>query len=204
MRSISCATAIALTLTAAGVAPAQAPLKIAYVNTQVIFEAAPGKAAADSLLNKEGQGFQAQLQKMQDSINGLYSAYQKAEPTLSAAAKDLRQKAIQGLETDYQAQNLKFQQQFQARQNEVMAPIQEQVRKVLDDIRAEDGYSLILDHTPGQSPIVSADKNLDITDRVVARLRTLAAVAPKPATTNAKPTAPGTAGVTKPPKPPTK
>ncbi len=84
-----------------------------------------------------------------------------------------------------------------------MAPIQEEVRKVLDDIRGEDGYSLILDHTPGQSPIVSADKNLDITDRVVARLRTLAANGMKPAAPNAKPTAPGTAGVTKPPKPPT-
>ncbi len=56
---------------------------------------------------------------------------------------------IQGLETDYQAANVKFQQQFTQRNNEIMAPIQEEVRKVLDDIRGEDGYAMILDHTPG-------------------------------------------------------
>ena len=204
MRSISRATAVALLLTlVAGAANAQGTLKLAYVNMAVVFDAAPGKAAADSQLNREGQGFQQQLAKMQDSINGLYTKYQKDEPTLTAAAKDARQKVIQGLETDYQAANVKFQQQFTQRNNEIMAPIQEEVRKVLDDIRGEDGYSMILDHTPGQSAILSADKNLDITDRVVARLHTLAAQAPKTAAPATKPGAPtGPAGVTRPPKPP--
>ena len=52
-----------------------------------------------------------------------------------------------------------------------MAPITDLVKKVLDDIRVEDGYAMILDNAPGASVIVSADKNLDITDRVVSRLR---------------------------------
>jgi outer membrane protein len=178
-------------------------LKIAYVNTEVILAAAPGRAAADSLLNREGQGYAAQLKKMQDSINALLTKYQKAEPSLSAAAKDAQQKAIQSLETDYQADNLKYQQQYQQRTNEVMAPIQEAVRKVLDDIRAEDGYTMILDNTPGQSPILAADKNLDITERVVARLRTMSAQGVKAAPGATKPGSPTSpAGVTRPPKPP--
>jgi outer membrane protein len=203
MSSTSRAASAALLLAmVAGAAQAQS-LKIAYVNTDVIMQAAPGRATADSLLNREGQGYQIQLQKMQDSINGLLAKYQKDEPTLAAATKDSREKAIQSLETDYQAANVKFQQQFQQHTAEVMAPIQETVRKVLDDIRAEDGYALILDHTPGQTTIVSADKNLDITDRVVARLRTVAATAPR-TTPTTKPGAPASpAGVTKPPKPPT-
>jgi hypothetical protein len=44
---------------------------------------------------------------MQDSINALLTKYQKDEPTLSAAAKDSKQKAIQALETEFQAQQLK-------------------------------------------------------------------------------------------------
>jgi hypothetical protein len=82
----------------------------------------------------------------------------------------------------------------------------ETVRKVLEDIRAEDGYALILSSEPGSSPILAADKNLDITERVVARLRTVAAA--KPAVTapaQPKPAvgAPASApsGVTR-PKPP--
>jgi len=136
-------------------------------------------------------------------VNKLLSDYQKAEPTLSAATKDSRQKAIQSLETDLQAKQLQFQQQFQARQNEVMAPITDQVKKVIDDIRVEEGYAIILDNAPGAGNIVAADKNLDITDRVVSRLRATPASAVKAAPAAAKPGAPSSpAGVTR-PKPPT-
>jgi len=203
MRSMLRATVIALVLSSvANVAHGQA-LKIAFVNSQALMPAAPGYAAAESTLSKEGEGFRTQLQKMQDSVNKLLSDYQKAEPTLSAATKDSRQKAIQSLETDLQAKQLQFQQQFQARQNEVMAPITDAVKKVLDDIREEGGYAMILDNAPGASNIVSADKNLDITDRVVSRLRATPATAVKAAPAAAKPGAPSSpAGVTR-PKPPT-
>lgn len=201
MRSIVRATAIALVLTVtARVAQAQQPGqgKIVFVNTQALMEAAPGRAAAESLLTKEGKSYQDQLQKMQDSLNKLLSDYQKAEPTLSATAKDTRQKSIQALESDLQAKNAQYQQQFDQRKNEVMSPITDLVKKVLDDIRDENGYAMILMNDPGQSVIVSADKNLDITDKVVSRLRTQKA----PAVTAAKPAGPNTpAGVTR-PKPP--
>jgi len=194
------ATVIALVLSSvAGVAYGQG-IKIAFVNSQALMPAAPGYAAAESTLSKEGEGFRATLQKMQDSVNAMLTKYQKDEPTLSTTVKDTRQKAIQSLETDLQAKQLQFQQQFAARQNEVMAPVTDAVKKVLDDIREEGGYAMILDNAPGASNIVSADKNLDITDKVVSRLRaTPAAVRAAPA---AKPGAPSTpAGVTR-PKPP--
>jgi len=206
MRSIFCATTFALLISGVGgVAVAQTPIKIAFVNSQTLMEAAPGRAAATDLLTKEGQGYQTQLQKMQDSINGLLTKYQKDEPTMSAAAKDTKQKAIQALETEFQAQQLKFQKQFDDRTKEVMAPITDQVKKVIDDIRVEDGYAIILDNAPGAGNIVSADKNLDITDRVVSRLRATPA-AKISAPTATKPGAPASpAGVTgRPPvKPPT-
>ena len=63
---------------------------------------------------------------------------------------------------------------------------------------------MILMNDPGQTPIVSADKNLDITDKAISRLR--ATKAPSIPVTSAAPKggAPAApAGVTKPPKPPT-
>jgi outer membrane protein len=207
MRFIPGAATFALMISGlAGVAGAQqSSLKIAFVNSQLLMDAAPGRAAATELLNKEGQSYQVQLQKMQDSINNLLTKYQKAEPTLSTAAKDAQQKAIQGLETEFQAKQLQFQKQFDDRTKEVMAPITDQVKKVIDDIRVEDGYTLILDNAPGAGNIVSADKNLDITDRVISRLHATPAAkgaTPAPAP---KPGASATpAGVGRPPgKPPT-
>jgi outer membrane protein len=200
MRSMLRATVIALVLSSVAAVAHGQGIKIAFVNSQALMPAAPGYAAAESTLSKEGEGFRTTLQKMQDSVNAMLTKYQKDEPTLSAAVKDTRQKAIQSLETDLQAKQLQFQQQFAARQNEVMAPVTDAVKKVLDDIREEGGYAMILDNAPGASNIVSADKNLDITDKVVSRLRaTPATVKAAPA---AKPGAPSTpAGVTR-PKPP--
>lgn len=84
-----------------------------------------------------------------------------------------------------------------------MAPIMESVRKVLEDIRVEDGYAMIFSSEPGQSPILVADKNLDITERVVARLRTLSNRAATPGTTPRPGGAPTStpSGVTR-PRPP--
>lgn len=201
MRSPLRATVLALMLTVvAGAVRAQssaaAPIKIGYVNTQTLMDAAPGVDSAKAMLTREGNAFQNQLQKMQDSLDNMLKKYQKDEPTLTAAQKKTRQDAMQGLETEVQGKNLQFQQQFAARQQEVMAPIQDVVRKVLEDIRMEDGYAMILDRTPGQSPILVADKNLDVTDRVISRLRATA----KPSLPAAKAGAPTTpAGVTRPP-----
>lgn len=190
-----------------GVAAAQqgsaAPARIAYVNPQALFESAPGRAEAEAAFRKEAEGYRAELSKMSDALNQVVSDYQKAEASLTPAIKERRQRAIQAKEDSLRARQQELEQLASRRQNELMAPIMESVRKVLEDIRAEDGFAMIFSSEPGASPILAADKNLDITDRVVARLRTLAAAKPaappqqKPA--GAPASAP--AGVTR-PKPP--
>ncbi|HEX3868660.1 MAG TPA: OmpH family outer membrane protein, partial [Gemmatimonadaceae bacterium] len=209
MRPLVRASAFALLCTAsAGFLSAQAgPGKIVFVNSQTLMEVAPGRAAAESILTKERDGYVAQTNKMQDSINGLLAKYQKEEPTLSATVKDTRQKSLQALETEFQATQLKYQQAFNQHQNEIMAPVTDLVKKVLDDIRTEEGYAMILDNAPGASVIVSADKNLDITDKVVSRLRATPArpmatpsqvAAPKPGA----PASPAGVQTSRPPRPP--
>ena len=168
--------------------------KIAFVNTAALLDNAPGRAEAESTFSKETKGYSDQLKKMSDSLNLMISNYQKAEPTLSATAKESRTKTIRDLEEEFQNKQQQLQQQAQQRQNELMAPIMEQVKKVLDDIRAEDGYAMIIAGDPNL--ILSYDKNLDITDRVVARLRTVSATKP-PAKSGAPLSAP--AGVTRKP-----
>lgn len=203
MHSIVRASLIALVPTVGGVAVGrqQASTKIAYVNTQALMEAAPGRDSATAILTREGNAFQAQLAKLQDSVNARLTKFQKDEPTMTAANKDKETKALQTLEQELQTKNQQFQQQYDQRKQEVLAPITDMVKKVLDDLREEGNYSLILMNDPGSTPIVSADKNLDITDKAISRLRATKA----PVIPAAKAGAPaGPAGVTRPGKPPTK
>ena len=126
MRSTIRATVIAplLCLMAAAAVHAQAGCtKIAYVNTQVLMEAAPGRIAAESLLNKMGEGFRTALGREQDSAQKMLADYQKNSATMTAAAKDKREKDLQAIEADLQAKNQQYQQQFDAKRQEVMAPI---------------------------------------------------------------------------------
>jgi outer membrane protein len=207
--TIRAATLAAIVLAiASGVTAAQqaAPGRIiAYVNPQALFENAPGRADAEAAFRKETEGFRVELSKLSDALNQAVADYQKVEPKLAAADKEKRQRAIQAKEDSLRARQQELEGAATRRQNELMAPIMETVRKVLEDIRAEDGYAMILSSEPGSSPILAADKNLDITERVVARLRTVAAA--KPAATPAQPKpavgAPASApsGVTR-PKPP--
>ena len=193
----ACATLAVLTLGFSHQAPAQsaaAQFKIAFVNTGVLLDNAPGRAQAESTYARETRGYSDQLKKMNDSLNTMFSAYQKQEATLTAAQKETKQAALRNLQQALQEKQQQLSQQAQQKQNELMAPIMEQVKKVLDDIRVEDGYSMIITGDPNL--ILSYDKNLDITDRVVARLRTVAS------TPTVKPGAPvsAPAGVTRKPR----
>jgi outer membrane protein len=201
------AAVIASTLAMAGssLAAQQASTKIAYVNPQALFDNAPGRAQAESLFTRETAGYRAELTKMSEALTQLVGTYQREEARLTAAQKETRQRAIAAKEDTLRGRQQQLEQRAAQRQSELMAPIMESVRKVLEDIRVEDGYSIILSSEPGSSPILAADKNLDITERVVARLKTVQATrATTPATqtrpaTGAPATAP--AGVTR-PRPP--
>lgn len=204
MRSIVRATQfVAMLLAAAGPLAAQqsaAGAKFAYVNPQALFANAPGRAQAESAFVKETETFRAELNRMSDALNAMVAQYQKDEARLTAADKERRQRAIGLKEDSLRSRQQQLEQQASQRQSELMAPIMEAVRKVLEDIRVEDGYAMIFSSEPGASPILAADKNLDITDRVVARLKTMSAIRPAPATQRPAPiNAPS--GVTR-PKPP--
>ena len=163
-----------LLVLSSGVAGAQ-QARIVYVNPQALFAAAPGRAEAQAAYEKETAGYRTELSRMSDALAAMVSDYQKAEPKLPDSIKVKRQAAIQAKEDSLRARQTELEQAANERQSQLMAPIMETVRKVLEDIRAEDGYALILSSEPGASPILAADKNLDITERVLARLKTVAA-----------------------------
>jgi outer membrane protein len=193
-----------VTLAAGGGAQAPSCTKIAYVNPQALFQSAPGRVDAQAAYQKETEAYRAELSKRSDALTALVSQYTKDEPKLLPAEKEKRQAAIQAKEDSLRTRQSELESQANERQNQLMAPIMETVRKVLEDIRVEDCYMMIMSSEPGTSPILAADKNLDITERVVARLKTLDATTKKAVVPPAKPAGAPAAtpsGVTK-PKPP--
>ncbi len=189
MRTMMRAAMVATTMVAAATGPAvaqqatPAAARIAYVNTQAIFQSAPGRAEAEAQFEREANTFREQVKRMDDSLNTLVSSYQKDAARLDTATRSRRETAIRTKQDEYRQRASGLEEQLNQRRDALLNPIMERIRQALEQVRVEDGYAMILNNDPQGSLIVSADKNLDITERVVARLRTLAASTPgRPAT----------------------
>jgi outer membrane protein len=122
--------------------------------------------------------FQQQVQRMGDSLRTLIEAYEKEQISLSPAAKETRQQAIRKKEEEFQTRTNQLEQQAQQRRMELVQPIMDKINKIIEDIRNEDGYTMIFDAGSSAGVVVAADKNLDITDRVLQRLRATASTTP--------------------------
>jgi Skp family chaperone for outer membrane proteins len=145
--------------------------KLAYINSQTILAQAPGREAAEKQFENEMATYRQQVQRMGDSLNTMIAEYNKQEATLAAAAKETRQKAIREKEEQYQQKTQQLQQQAQQRQVELVQPIMEQINKVIGEIRAQEGYAMILDAGSSAGVVVAADTTLNITDKVIARMK---------------------------------
>ena len=202
MRKIFTTGVCSLLLAATAVsAQAQTGMKIAYVNSQQLFQVVPGRVEAAAQFQKEGAAAQEIFKAMEDTIAKLTDAYDKETVVLAKAEK---LKALTDKRNAYQEKAGKMNASLEDRQGELQGPLQELLQKVIEDYRVENGLTMIFDVASGQG-IAAIDKNLDKTDVIAARLAKMpapkgsAATAPK-----AAPTGPTTApaGITK--KPPTR
>jgi outer membrane protein len=196
--------ALATSLIVAGTARAQAtqsattqvPVKIGYINSALLLQEAPGRAEAEAQFDREVGAYRQQLSRMNDSLTTLMAAFDRDAAKMDTSARAARGKAIRDRETEYQSRARGLDSTMQARQAQLVKPIMERVQSVIESIRAEDGYSMILDVGAQASVVVAADKRLDLTDRVLARLKSQGPPPPAPASG----AVPQPAGVTRPKK----
>ena len=80
------------------------PLKLAFVDSRIIVERAPGRAAAESTFQKEYEAAQSKIKKMQDTLSAMMSAYQKTQTTLTAVTRELREKEIRDKQQAFETQ----------------------------------------------------------------------------------------------------
>ena len=146
----------------AGSAEAQT-LRIGYLNSQQILASSPEATAAQQQFDQEMQTFQAEVQQLETEITGMQ---QRLEQQLQAKV------------TEYQTRTTQLQQLADQRRNQLIQPVMDRITVVIEALREEGQYSLILDVAAGS--IISADSTLDLTPEVIRRLGTAPAAATAP------------------------
>lgn len=164
----------ALTLLGSGPAAAQQSggNKVAYVNTQAILKATPGYAAAESTFTREIETYRVEVQKLQASLDSAASDFEQKSVMLSPTQREAKRKELTGQQQKLEQRTQELQQKAATRERELLDPIQTKVNSVIEGLRASGNYAVIFDVSAPNSGIVTADKSLDLTQRVIQQLKT--------------------------------
>lgn len=156
---------------ATGSAEAQT-LKIGYINSQEILANAPGAREAQQTFESEMQGYTDEAQRLQEELQRMQQQLQQQELTLSPEAKRNRQQQIQTKAQEAQQRMQELDQLAAQRRAELIQPVMDKVTEVIETMREDGNYALILDVAAGS--IIAADPSLDLTQEVIRRLQAAA------------------------------
>jgi len=165
------AALLTLACAAAPVAAQAGAAKLAYVNTQAILKSTPGYAQAESTFTKELQTYRGEVQKLQASLDSAASDFEQQSVMLSPTQRAAKRKDLEGQQQKLEQRTQELQQRAATRERELLDPIQSKVNSVIEGMRASGNYAMIFDVSAPNSGIVTADKSLDLTDKVIQQLK---------------------------------
>lgn len=139
-----------------------------FVNTGAILPVAPGAEAAQAAFEAELQGFRQELEGLGSRLDSMLVDYRRQEAMLDPAAKEAKQKEILDLQQAAQNRQLQLETESEQRRTALLEPILNNVRAVIEEIRAEKSYSIVFDIA--ESGVIAADSTLDITGAVLQRM----------------------------------
>ncbi len=151
--------------------PGAAPTKIGFVNIQAILKQTPGYAKAESTFAKELEGYRTEVQKLQAGLDSAAQDFEQQSVALSPTSRQARRKELEAQQEKLQQRTQELQQRAGTRERELLEPIQQRINSVIEGIRAAGGYAIIFDVSAPGNGIVTGDKSLDLTQRVLTQLQ---------------------------------
>lgn len=145
--------------------------KIGYINSREILRQTPGYAAAESSFSRELETYRTEVLRLQTSLDSAATAFEQSAVMLSPTQREARRKELEAQQGELEQRTQALQQRAATRERELLQPIQQRINTVIDGIRAEGNFAVIFDLAAPGATIVSIDKSLDLTARVVERLR---------------------------------
>lgn len=152
--------------------------RLAWINSQVVLAATPGRAEAESLFNREMVGFRAEVARLQQQLDSSVAEYNRSSVVMTPQARQAREGQLREMEQRTRQRAQELEQQAQQREAELTAPILQRVNAVIEGVRAEMNYAFVFDVSAQGNPIVTADRTLDITQMVIQRLQAAGAAPP--------------------------
>ncbi len=168
------------------------PTKVGIIQAQAALLGTKDGQRALAELNKKLDPTKAALTKKADTIRELTDKLQRGGNAMADAAKAELNRNIEQLTKAYNRDMEDAQAEAQTENQKMIEDLSGKITKVIDNYAVANGYTLILDVSNQNTPVLYAANNTDITADVIALYDKTYPVASAPVTPAPKPTPPPT------------
>ena len=158
----------AAVLSAQDAAPAG---RVAFVNMRQVMDSTPGFTAAESTFVQEMTAWRGEFQQLQNRLDSAAAAFEQQATVLSPTARQARRNELQAQQDTLQSRLAQLNQRAADRERELLDPIQARAVSVVEAQRVSGGYTIVFDISAQANNIITADRSLDLTSRVIAALK---------------------------------
>ena len=146
---------------------AQAPTKVAIIHVQnAILSTKDGQSAANALQAKF-KPKKDELDKKQADLANLQDQLRKGSATMSEDAKNKLMRDIDNGNKVLQRETQDAQDDLDQEQGKVMQELGNKMMGVIEKYATQNGYSVVIDVSNPQTPVLWASQSIDITNDIV-------------------------------------
>lgn len=143
--------------------------KVGYVDVRAVLREYEPAQEAQRTVEAAVAGYRTELEQLEADLQEAWTQYQQQQMTMNPEARRAREQELQNKQIAIGERTQELGTRASEREAEVFQPIMDDIRAVLEEIRVEEGYGIILDSN--SNAIVVADPALEVTQEVLTRLR---------------------------------
>ncbi|MEY2923719.1 MAG: hypothetical protein RLZZ337_259 [Bacteroidota bacterium] len=149
----------------------QAQTKVGHINSSELIEKMPEADTIQLKLQKEQSDWQAILEDKKAEANKKYNALMAIaeDPTVSQSVKEIKAKEVENLQVQYQELNQRANEALQLKQEELLTPLLDKIKKTIEVVAKEKGYDYVMDTSEG-SGVIYFNASHDLMPAVKAKL----------------------------------
>jgi len=147
--------------------------KFAYIDTEYILKNFPDYQNAQKELDAVSKQWQSDIERREKAIDKLYKDYQAEEILLTEKMKDKRREAIAKQENElreYQKKKFGVDGELYKKRKELVKPIQEKMYKAVQETANIGRYSVIFDKSSRDASIIYSNPKYDKSDDILRRM----------------------------------
>ena len=146
--------------------------KFAFIDMEYIMENIPAYQKANNELELASQQYQKAIEAKMKEAETLYTAYQKASATLSAAQRTQKEEAIIAKEKEAAELRQRYfgpEGEMAKKEEALITPIQNKIYEAVKLISQQRGYDAVIDRASATS-VIFASPRIDISNEVLSKL----------------------------------